>query len=123
MTLQETMVAYLESKGWYFDWDYIHEIWGDAWDPDEPNYESEDERPLGPTPDNQPDAIRRLVGWTLPQWGEYWSSDHLKPKGPKPKERRYESLQQAVWSQLLREEEPERFAVFYGDPKPEKAER
>jgi transcriptional regulator with XRE-family HTH domain len=92
------MIGYLESRGWYFDWEHIHDVWGS----DSPG-----------SLDKQPDAIRSLHGWTVPQWGEYWSSDHLEPKGPKPKQRRYESLKDALWSQMLREEEPEQFAVFF----------
>lgn len=101
-SMQETLIARLEAAGWYFDWEHIREVWGS----DSPD-----------SLDKRPDAIRSLHGWTLPQWGEYWSSDHLPPKGPKPK-RRYESMRDAVWSQLLREEDPEHFAGFFGDKKP-----
>lgn len=93
--LQATMIAYLESKGWYFDWDYVRE----HDDPDDTHAIS-----------RRPDAIRVLHGWTVPQWGEYWSSDHLDPVGPKPRARRYENMKDALWAQLLREEDPERFA-------------
>lgn len=102
MKLQEMIIAYLEERGWYFDWDHINEVWDDG--DDSPN-----------TLNRRPEAIRELHGWTVPQWGEYWSSDHLEPVGPKPKKRRYEKLQDALWSQLLREENPEQFAGFFGD--------
>jgi hypothetical protein len=105
--LQAQVIAYLESKGWYFDWDHIN----DAWDHDHVDEYGR------PSLNRRPEAIRTLHGWTLPQWGEYWSSDHLPPKGPKPKRRRHENLQDALWSQLLREEEPERYGAFFDDPK------
>lgn len=95
ISLFETVVVYLEKAGWYFDWERDSEVWGVV--------ESKDR--------NQ--HLREHHCWTVPQWGEYWSSDHLHPKGPKPKTRRYESLQQALWSQLLREELPEQFETFF----------
>lgn len=98
--LQERLIEYLESKGWYFDWDHIHEVW----DEDSPT-----------SLNKRRDAIRTLHGWTVPQWGEYWSSDHLPPKGPKPKKRRYECMHDAIWSQLLREEEPQTYGTFFKD--------
>src|SRR5687767_3890547 len=115
--LQEVIIEYLESKGWYFDWDHINEVWGRT--PKEiehrkthPHLYGEPESlPLN----ERPDAIRTLHGWTVPQWGEYWSSDHLDPVGPKPKERRYENLKDALWSQLLREEEPTTYECFFKD--------
>lgn len=90
-SLQETIIEYLESKDWYFD---EKEAKAFIWIP-------------------KKDRIRQAPAWTVPQWGEYWSSDHLPPVGPKPKRRRYEKLQEALWSQLLREENPKQFAGFF----------
>lgn len=94
-TFQETLIERLEAAGWYFDWKHVEE---------DLTWYSERERG---------DVLRTAHAWTVPQWGEYWSSDHLAPVGPKPKRRRYESLQEALWSQLLREEEPETYACFF----------
>jgi hypothetical protein len=89
--LQDILIAYLQSRGWYFD----------------------EERARQFTWVAKADRVREVTAWTLPQWGEYWSSDHLPPEGKKPKERRYECLKDAIWSQLLREEKPETYAVFF----------
>lgn len=106
--LLAVLVKYLEDAGWYFDWEHIDKVWGDAWDD-----EDEDEEDNEPTLNKRPDAIYSLNGWTVPQWGEYWSSDHLPPKGPKPRTRRYEGMKEALWSQLYREQKPEEMAVFF----------
>lgn len=92
MGLQAQIIEYLESKGWYFDWDHINEVW----DEDSPT-----------SLNKRPDAIRTLHGWTLPQWGNYWQTTEDKRK------RRYEDLKDVLWSQLLREEEPEQYAFFF----------
>jgi hypothetical protein len=94
--LQEIIITYLESKGWYFDWEHIREI---TWFRDDA------------------ETIRKAHAWTIPQWGEYWmkpySDDPTHANYGEPKTRRYESLQEALWSQLLREEQPEDFACFF----------
>ena len=98
MSLQETIIAYLEERGWYYDWEHVNAVCDD---------------------DPPANAIRTFHGWTLPQWGEYWQkpySDDPKHKNfGKPKSRRYENLKDALWSQLLREEEPKTYAVFFQD--------
>lgn len=88
VSLQELIINYLEQKGWYFDWEHASDL---TW------YDSDQEK------------LREAHAWTLPQWAEYW----MDPKKPEEKKRRYENLQQALWSQLLREEVPEKFACFF----------
>lgn len=103
LPLQAQLIAYLESKGWYFDWPHILDVWGTGKD----------------SLANKDDAIRSLNGWTVPQWGEYWQKPYADdPKHANygaPKTRRYENMQEAVWSQLLREERPDQFGVFFDD--------
>lgn len=112
------LTGYLEAAGWYFDWDHIRDVWGDDEDDDDPLEDG------SVSLDRRPDAIYSLHGWTLPQWGEYWmepfSDDPTHANYGKPKTRRYESLKDAIWSQLLREQEPESYAGFFGDPKEKK---
>lgn len=103
--LQEMIITYLESKDWYFDWDHVAQVYGGAIPTETLNGRKVPKEQL----------IRTESGWTVPQWGEYWSSDHLDPVGPKPKKRRYENLTTAITSQLLREEEPETYAGFFKD--------
>lgn len=98
--LQQTIIDYLVSKGWYFDWEHVIDVWG------EPAAASE-----------QAEFMRRYPGWTVPQWGEYWmapySDDPNHANYGKPKTRRYEPLQEALWSQVMREERPDEFEVFF----------
>lgn len=102
MNLQQVIIEYLESKGWYFDLERAKDF---DWIP-------ADRRE------------RETPAWTVPQWGGYWSepySDDPKHKNfGKPKTRRYEMLKDALWSQLLREEEPENFETFFDFPMPTK---
>jgi len=100
VTLQETIVSYLESKGWYFDWDHVLAVWGE---------DDDDEAELRAAPE----VTRVYAGWTVPQWGEYWTSP--REGDGAPKRRRYESLRDALWLQLLREEEPGKFGTFFDD--------
>jgi hypothetical protein len=91
VNLQQAIIEYLVARGWYFDLERAKDFtWIDA-----------------------ADREREAPAWTVPQWGEYWSSDHLDPVGPKPKSRRYETLRDALWSQLLREEKPTQFEGFF----------
>ena len=118
------MINYLESKGWYFDWDHINDVWGQT-DEEKAYYKEMGEGDSLPL-NERPDAIRTLHGWTLPQWAEYWQPVAKKESGvaslgkpaplKPPRTRRYEDLKQAVWSQMLREEEPKQFGFFFGDP-------
>jgi len=116
-SLLDMMVNYLESKGWYFDWDHINDVWGQT-DEEKAYYKEMGEGDSLPL-NERPDAIRQLHGWTLTQWDEYWqkpySDDPTHKNFGAPKERRYEDLKQAVWSQMLREEEPKQFGFFFGD--------
>lgn len=98
--LQQQIIEYLESKGWYFDWDHVEKNL--TWYSGDPREE----------------ILREAHAWTVPQWDAYWSADHQDDS--KPKRRRYEKLQDALWSQLLREEEPNQFGVFFDDEIPER---
>lgn len=84
--LLENSIEYLESKGWYFDYDHYREVW---------------EEEAGPR------GIRESHCWTVPQWGEYWrepyDDDPKHENYGAPRKRRYESLKDAIWSQILRE--------------------
>ena len=104
--LQQTIIEYLESKGWYYDWDHVIKVW---WEP-------KDDAERG-------EFIRRFHGWTLPQWAEYWTEPYADEPTHKnfgkPKTRRHEDLKDALWSQICREELPEKFHYFFDDPKPE----
>lgn len=96
--LMEMAIAYLTEKGWYFDHERYQEVW---------------EEPAGSR------GIREASCWTVPQWGEYWVKPyHDKPGhenyGASP-ERRYVSLKEAIWDQILREQEPEAFGGFFRD--------
>ncbi len=51
--LQAQIIEYLESKGWYFDWDLVNEDL--TWYEDMPRGQ----------------VMRQAHAWTLPQWGEY----------------------------------------------------
>lgn len=99
MNLQETLIEYLESKGWYFDMDWVkNEI--------DVGYPAEDDDGNSITlPSERPDVLHRYAAWTVPQWGAYWKSG----------DRRYEKFEQAIVFQLLREEDPEQFAGFFRD--------
>ena len=101
ISLLELMIKYLESEGWYFDWEHANQL---TW------YDSDGER------------LREAHAWTVPQWDEYWvkpySDDPTHKNFGAPKNRRYENLQTAVWSQVLREEEPETYKVFYSEENP-----
>jgi hypothetical protein len=91
------MIEYLESKGWYFD----------------------EKRAKDFTWMSKAERVRDAPAWTVPQWGEYWMEPYSDKPGHKnygkPKTRRYESLSDAFRSQLLREEMPEQFGVFFKD--------
>lgn len=91
----DTMIEYLESKGWYYDKKRAKDF---TWIP-------------------AAQRKRSAPAWTVPQWGEYWmapySDDPTHKNFGKSKERRWENLKDAVWSQLLREEEPETYAGFF----------
>lgn len=97
--LLEIAIEYLESKGWYFDQAWYREVWEEG--------------------DAGPRGVRESHCWTIPQWGEYWAKPYYDdPKHENygaPKERRYESLKDALWSQILREQEPEPFETFFRD--------
>lgn len=93
MSFQETLIAYLESRGWYFDKERAEKL---TWIP-------------------EAERIYRAHAWTVPQWGEYWATDDPSKK------RRYENLPEAVMSQLLREEEPQTHGAFFDDPVEEHA--
>lgn len=97
--LQDIIIDYLEERGWYFDYEHI--MWV---------FEYKDKNELFT---KQPNIIRTAHGWTLPQWGDYWKpAPNAVDQSTK---RRHENLQDAMWSQILREEEPETYGYFYGD--------
>lgn len=98
-TLLDLMIEYLEEHGWYFDWDHACFVW-----------EKDSKEELLKS---WPDAIRRLHAWTVPQWGNYWSSPKEGEELPPWRKRRYEDLKDAVWSQMLREQEPENYEIFF----------
>lgn len=96
--LFQATVAYLVAKGWYFD----HERYRETWD-----------EVAGPR------GVREAHCWTMPQWGDYWhkpfADDPNHENYGAPPTRRYEALKDAIWSQILREQEPKQFEGFYAE--------
>lgn len=94
-TLIAVLVAYLEEKGWYFDGVQAKAF---EWIP-------------------KKERLFEAKAWTVPQWGEYWmkpySEDPTHENYGAPKTRRWETLMDAVSSQLRREEQPDKFACFF----------
>lgn len=98
MSFLETITKYLQEKGWYWDEEHFVRVWERA---------------------SEPKDRLRYHCWTVPQWEAYWNKPYWDDPthenyGSKPT-RRYESLEQAIMSQVLREEQPEEFAIFFRD--------
>lgn len=112
-SFQSVVVGYLEARGWYFDWDRVRDDYGGKIPTETINGRAVARDSL----------LRTEHAWTVPQWADYWmkpySDDPTHENYGTPKTRRYENMRDAISSQLHREEEPETFGRYFGDPKEE----
>lgn len=86
MRLRQVLTEYLTERGWYQD-------------PAETGWPGEGS---GEVADSD-------WGWTVPEWENYWRARDGTMS------RRHENFKEAVWTQLMREEDPETFEPFFAD--------